>query len=294
MALRLTSPIPDDAVVLVSYVQPSKTADQLRGTGPNNVAVESFTWDVTANRQIPLPPEQAVYLALGRYFSGSGSLRSTVTFVDTYFEDLLEKVDAGELSALFNIDQDEEQRSAWGTDGTEEWGWGGEGFPKRVCYEVRPGETRCIEDTGETWGWGSQHRCGDRPQPGFHDNDYGNFFWACTSDGPNGQWVPVKRHRPGVDYSHDSDLVPSVRPSPQHDAGRNDPDGDDPDVPNNQKCLFRDEEGNLAPLFRADFHPQDHPNPQLRGKPVRVNGEVQGTTIHGRNWDPIAQVCRGS
>lgn len=286
---------PAGAVVKVSYNKDARADHRLRDAD-NNV-LESFTQVVT----VPYTRED-VYAALKSYFSGTGTLagvnRSILGFhgdAQSYHEALLEVVDEGRLDDVVP-----EGRTAWGRkvvnpDGTESyptqnWGWGGEGFPKRFCYQFQ-GVERCIEDTSETWGWGKQNMCGGEPQPGFHENDYGDFFWACT---PDGQWVPVRRHRPGVDYSHDDDLVPSVKPLPQHDAGRNDPDGDDPDVPDNQKCLFRDEKGNLAPLFRADLHPQDHPNPQLRGKPVRVNGVVQGTTIHGRNWDPIAKVCRGS
>lgn len=292
LGIEMASRIPNGAVVIVSYTPPETLSHRLQSRDKRYV--ESFTWDVTANRQIPLPPEQAVYLELGRYFSGAGSLSSTERFVDSYFEDLLAKVAEGGLSDDFNIGEDDEQRSAWGTEGTEDWAQIGSGaFPRRFCY-VPPGATeeRCV-DTQAEWGWGTQYQCGGRPQPGLHDNDYMNFFWACTGDG---QWVPVKRHRPGIDYSHDSDLI---RPDPNQNVGRNDPDGTHDGTPNEvpdaAKCLFRDEDGNLAPVFRADFHPPDHQNPQLAGKPIRdANGNVQGTTIHGRNWDPIAKVCRGS
>jgi len=74
LAFQMTSRVPDGAVVVVSYVQPETVNARLQSNDRNRY-VESFTWDVTVNRQIP--PEQAVYYALGRYFEGSGSLSST-------------------------------------------------------------------------------------------------------------------------------------------------------------------------------------------------------------------------
>ena len=286
--------------VRVSYsVDDQTAANRLLRFQAGNRQVEDFRVEVVVTtvvlhensqgRQIP-----TVYEALGAYFSGKATLFGetvTLLFVNSvlqqadgqsYHEALLELVDEGRLDEVVPGPE-----SAWGDPGTEDWAQMGHGFPKRFCYRFQ-GETRCIEDTSETWGWGSQYSCGNKPQPGFHENDFGDFFWACN----DGQWVPVRRPRPGVDYSHDNDLI---RPDPNQNVGRNDPDGDDDDVPDAAKCLFRDEDGNLAPVFRADFHPQNHPNPQLRGKPIRdANGNVQGTTIHGRNWDPIAKVCRGS
>ena len=171
----------------------------------------SFAWDVNNDREIP--PEQAAYAALGRYFDGSGSLSSAETFVRTILQNLNAKILAeGGLSALFRIGQDDEPRTAWGTDGTQNWGQVGFpwGYPREVCYQVN-GKQRCV-DTSEAWGWGSQHQCGGENQPGLSGGDHTRFFWACshlTESGQqtaNSQWVPVKRHRPNVDYTPDSQL----------------------------------------------------------------------------------------
>ena len=187
------------------------------------------------------------------------------------------------MSELFRIGQPDEPRTAWGTPGTENWGQVGFpwGYPRELCYQVN-GKQRCV-DTNKEWGWGSQYKCGgnepEHSQPGLASNDYTNFFWACThltesgQQTANSQWVPVKRPQPGVDYTRDHQLVR--------------PGGTD----YNEDCRYKDDQGNPTPAFRADFHPHDHPNPQLRGKPVRINGVVQGTTIHGANWDPLAQTC---
>lgn len=114
--------------------------------------------------------------------------------------------------------------------------------------------------------------CGGEPRPVLTGADSGQFFWACTGDN---RWVPVKLPQPGVDYSREDDLI---RPGqPGYD----------------ERCRYRDADGNPTPLFKTHYHPQDHADPELRGKPVYVNGQIQGTVIHGNNWDPLAGRCRG-
>lgn len=105
--------------------------------------------------------------------------------------------------------------------------------------------------------------CGGEGQPPLTGDDHGEFFWACTEDN---RWVPVRLAREGTDYAADEDLV---RP------GQNG---------YNPECLYRDSEGNPTPAFR----PQIDPN---TGGVLYVNGQVQGTKIHGSNWDPIAKIC---
>lgn len=96
--------------------------------------------------------------------------------------------------------------------------------------------------------------CGGERQPALKGDDLGKFFWACT---PDNQWVPVRLPQPGVDYSRDEDLV---RPGQ--------PGYDD-------RCLYRDEDGTPRPAYRTD------------------PATGQRIAIHGNNWDPIAEQCRG-
>ena len=263
VAIKLAS-IPDGAVVVMSFVQPADPNDRLRGTS-SNVAVKNFKWDVTANRQLP-----TVYDALGAYFSGEETLFGetvTLRFVNSvlqqadgqsYHEALLEKVDAGQLDEVVPGPQ-----SAWGDPGTEDWAQMGQGFP-RCVYDA---EGNCI-DMSETWG--ERYMCGNKPQPGLADNDFGDFFWACNSDN---QWVPVRRPKPGVDYAHDHQLI---RPGQ--------PGYDD-------KCLY------------VRRHPDGHPQagqPELDENGHRIpepasryNGDGTWTTIRGANYDPIDGSCRG-
>ena len=189
----------------------------------------------------------SVHAALDGYFSGTATLSEVEaalrTSGQTYHQRLRAEVAAGRLHQLVPGG-----RTKWGAPGTESWGQ--VGFPG-------------VSDPSLT--------CGGEPQPVFQGDDHGEFFWACTGDN---RWVPVRRHRPGIDYTRDAQLV---RPGA---AGYN------------EECRYKDADGNPTPLFRAEFHPQDHPNPQLRGKPVRnADGSVRGTTIHGGNWDPLAGNC---
>ena len=248
----------------------------------DNVPVEDFRVEVEVttneyngvfwvwNYGREIPTEKEIYDALGAYFSGDETVAGERTLSrvnrllqeadgQTYHQKLLEKVDAGELDELVPGPQ-----SAWGIRGLRTGPRWATGSPGRSATrsKARPG----CKDMSEVWG--SQYSCGGRPQPGLHDNDFGDFFWACNGDN---QWVPVRRPKPGVDYSHDNDLI---RPDPNQNVGRSDPDGDDDGVPDAAKCLYRDEDGNLAPVSRR-------------------NPDGTWTTIHGANWDPLAQQCRG-
>ena len=187
--------------VTVSYsVDDQTAANRFLKFHAGNRQVEDFRAEVVVTtlvhhvdsqgRQIP-----TVYEALGAYFSGKATLFGesiTLQLVnelirDThggaeclkrltqcYHERLLELVDAGRLD-----DEVPGPQSAWGDPGTEDWAQ--MGGP----------------------GGGSSHTCGGVPQPGTQGRDGPWFFFACTGDG---QWVPVRVPRPGVDYSHDHEL----------------------------------------------------------------------------------------
>ena len=178
----------------------------------SNRHVENFVWDVRSNRVIP--PEQAAYAALGRYFERTGSLSSAERFVSDYLQNLNAKILAeGGLSALFKIGQPDEVRTAWGKPGTENWGQVGFpwGYPREICLET-DAHGNCTKSKDMTEIWGSQHKCGGENQPGLSGGDHTRFFWACShltesgQETANSQWVPVKRPQPGVDYTADDRL----------------------------------------------------------------------------------------
>lgn len=245
LVITLDSALPVGTTVVVSYDK-DQTPDSAQVRDGAGNRLESF-----GNNVVSVASAQQVYDALNSYFSGAGTLPDTEAFVSNYYQNLLEKVAAGELGAIFDL----AQRTAWGTDTSNNWYQ--VGSPNRI---------------------GSSATCGGQTQPKLQGDDRIRFFWACTGhpSQPNSQWVPVKQPQPGIDYTPDHQ---QVRPG---DAGYN------------EDCRYRDGQGNPAPIFIADFHPQDHPNPQLRGKPIRnPDGTVQGTTIHGGNWDPQANICRG-
>ena len=263
VGLRMPSTVPAYARVLVTF---DKTANASRPTDSSNNQFGSFT---NVEMAVSVVTED-VYDALGAYFSGTetvsgeGMLSLVNRFIRdvygddvTYHEKLLEKVDAGQLDDIVPGPQ-----SAWGDPGTEDWAQMGQGFP-RCIYDA---QGNCI-DMSETWG--ERYKCGNKPQPGLADNDFGDFFWACN----DGQWVPVRRPRPGVDYAHDHQLIRPGQPGYDN------------------KCLY------------VRRHPDGHPQ---AGQPVldengnripepvsRYNGNGTWTTIRGANYDPIDGSCRG-
>ena len=222
------------------------------------VRVENFRWKVGTG---PIPTESEVYAELEAYFSGTGTLGRVQGVVrqaegKTYHQKLTEEVEAGRLHDRLPASE----RTKWGTEGTEDWVQvGTPSLPNawRMPDGTPDGTVRYNED-GPT--------CGGERQPALNGDDRGKFFWACTQDN---QWVPVKLPQPnalgdpdspGADYSRDEDLVRPGQPGY-----------------NNEKCLYKDEEGNPTPVSGV-----------VRDDSGNVTGRV---TIHGGNWDPIAQKC---
>ena len=151
--------------------------------------VENFVLDVRSGRVIP--PEQAVYAVLGRYFTGSGSLSSAETFVKNYLAGLWTRIGGGSsslstgLSGLFNVGMPNEQRTAWGTDGTENW-----------------------HQVGGPGG-GTSHKCSGEAQPRLQGRDSSRFFFACSGNPSQSgnHWVPVKMPVAGIDFTPDGQLT---------------------------------------------------------------------------------------
>ena len=178
LVITLGSPLPAGTTVLVSYDKDQTPADAQVGDGAGN-NLESFGSNV-----VSVASEQQVYDSLKSYFSGVGTLSDAEAFVSNYFENLNAKVAAGELSEIF----DSSQRTAWGTDASDNWAQ--IGGP----------------------GGGSSLTCGGRAQPQLQSGDRSQFFWACshstaTGQTANSQWVPVKLPQAGIDYTPDDQLT---------------------------------------------------------------------------------------
>jgi len=178
LVITLGSPLPVGTSVVVSYDKDQTPADAQLGDGAGN-SLGSF-----GNNVVSVASEQQVYDSLNSYFSGVGTLSDTEAFVSNYFQNLSAKVAAGELSAIFDF----AQRTAWGTDASDNWAQ--VGGP----------------------GGGSSLTCGGRAQPQLQSGDRSQFFWGCshstaTGDTANSQWVPVKLPQAGIDYTPDHQLT---------------------------------------------------------------------------------------
>lgn len=172
--------------VIFSY---RRTHSSFRLRDSSNNQVPSFAWDLVNNREIP--PEQVAYAALGRYFEGTGSLSSAETFVSDYLAGLWAKIGGGSsslstgLSGAFNVGTPNEQRTAWGTDGTLNW-----------------------HQVGGPGG-GTSHTCSGQSQPRLQGRDSSWFFFACSGNPSQSgnQWVPVKMPVAGIDFTPDGQLT---------------------------------------------------------------------------------------
>lgn len=212
----IPSSTPANAAIKVFYDLPQTPTCRLQSHTGGQRFVEPFGWDLSTGQRVATPMQ--IEQALEGFFSGRTPLSEVEQLArlgmqHSGYAAALEELVSGEgpggvgpLSALFKVGRGRnagEPRTVWGTPGTQNWVQMGVGaFPREMCYTPPGGQLRCV-DTQAEWGWGTQHQCGGRSQPGLHRRDVTSFFWACT---PGGQWVPVKLPRPDIDYTPVSEL----------------------------------------------------------------------------------------